>query len=262
MVGLEPLLAWVEAALPLVMLISLRIGATFAAMPAPFGDISPVKTRAALTFMISVILAGPLLGEPDVFSSANPVGLLRAALGEVYVGAVIGVTVRVILAAISMAGTAIGFSAGLAFAQSVDPALGESMTPIARALSSLGIAFFLAMQGHHVVLDALTATLQVAPVGRVFENVNLGAIVHIGGDMVAHGLRIASPVVATMFIVQLGLALTSRAAPRVQIFQLTFAVAVSSGLLLLYVASPSLAPAIAAEIRSLPGLIATVFTSA
>ena len=40
---------------------------------------------------------------------------------------------------------------------------------------------------------------------------------------------------------------------------LTFAVAVSSGLLLLYVATPSFAPAISAEIRSLPRLLSAVF---
>ncbi len=272
MVGLEPLLGWIDAALPVVMLIALRIGTAFVSMPAPFGDLAPMRIRAALTFMVAIALATPLIsGDMTVEDSphwnalqvnAQPLALFRAALGEIFAGAVIGVTVRVILAAISIAGTAVGFSSGLSFAQSVDPALGESMTPVARALGSLGIAFFLAMQGHHVVLDALAASLRAAPPGDVFTHVDFGGVVSLGSEMVAHGLRISAPVVATMFIVQLGLALTSRAAPRVQIFQLTFAVAVSSGLLLLYVASPTLAPALAAEVRSLPEMIAGVFGSA
>lgn len=260
--GLTTALEWLEPIIPLVMLISLRVGVALSAMPAPFGDLAPMKVRAALAFMIGFALATPLIGTAAGDIGDHPIVLLRAAGGEVLVGAVIGVTVRVILAAISVAGTAVGFSSGLAFAQSLDPAFGESMTPVARAMGSLGIAFFLAMNGHHVVLDALTATIRTAPPGDVFGAIELGGIVNIGGSIVAHGLRMSAPVVATMFIVQLGMALTSRAAPRVQIFQLTFAVAVSSGLLLLYVATPSLAPAIAAEIRSLPGLLATVFRGA
>ncbi|MFK8003634.1 MAG: flagellar biosynthetic protein FliR [Polyangiales bacterium] len=260
--SLTTALEWLEPIIPLVMLISLRVGVALSAMPAPFGDLAPMKVRAALAFMIGFALATPLIGTPAAIIDDHPVLLLRAAGGEVLVGAVIGVTVRVILAAISVAGTAVGFSSGLAFAQSLDPAFGESMTPVARAMGTLGIAFFLAMNGHHVVLDALSATIRTAPPGDVFGALELGGIVSIGGTVVAHGLRMSAPVVATMFIVQLGMALTSRAAPRVQIFQLTFAVAVSSGLLLLYVATPSLAPAIAAEIRSLPTLLASVFQGA
>ncbi len=260
--SLTTALEWLEPIIPVVMLITLRVGVALSAMPAPFGELAPVKVRSALAFMIGFALATPLIGTPVAEISDHPIILLKAVSGEILVGAVIGVTVRVILAAISVAGTAIGLSSGLAFAQSLDPAFGESMTPIARAMGSLGIAFFLAMNGHHVVLDALTATIRTAPPGDVWGAMELGGIVDIGGNIVAHGLRMSAPVVATMFIVQLGMALTSRAAPRVQIFQLTFAVAVSSGLLLLYVATPSLAPAIAAEIRSLPGMLASVFRGA
>ncbi|MEM6955780.1 MAG: flagellar biosynthetic protein FliR [Myxococcota bacterium] len=257
---LNALIELVSAALPGVVLLSLRVGAVFAAMPAPFGAVAPVRVRAALTFVVALTIAWPTLGVAAT-ELDTATGIFRAGVGEVFIGGVIGVTVRVILASILVAGSAIGFSSGLAFAQSVDPALGENMSPISRALSSLGIAFFLILEGHHVLLDALTASARVAPVGDAFAAISHAGVVAVSGDMVAHGLRIASPVVATMFIVQLGLALTSRAAPRVQIFQLTFAVAVSSGLLLLFVASPSLAPSMAAEIRRLPQLIATVLVA-
>lgn len=260
--SLTPALEWLEPIIPLVMLVSLRVGVALSAMPAPFGELAPMKVRAALAFMIAVALATPLIGTPGAEIGDHPIVLMKAACGEILVGAVIGVTVRVILAAITVAGTAVGLSSGLAFAQSLDPAFGETMTPIAKALGYVGIAFFLSMQGHHIVLDALTATIRTAPPGDVWGALELGGIVNIGGNVVAHGLRMSAPVVATMFIVQLGMALTSRAAPRVQIFQLTFAVSVSSGLLLLYVATPSLAPAIAAEIRSLPGMLASVFRGA
>jgi flagellar biosynthesis protein FliR len=58
-----------------------------------------------------------------------------------------------------------------------------------------------------------------------------------------------------MFLVQLGTAFASRAAPRVHVLSLTFAIAVCTGMLALFVATPSLAPALAAEIQQLPTLL-------
>lgn len=251
-------IALITPLITLVMLVSLRIGVTLVALPAPFGDLAPMRVRAGLAFGISLILCLPLT-EVATTLSDHPMALLVAAAGEVAVGSVIGVTVRVMLAAISIAGSAIGFSTGLAFAQSVDPAFGESMTPVSRALGSLGILIFLSLQGHHAVLGALAESMTLAPPGDAFGGISLDGASRVGESMVAHGLRIASPVMATMFIVQLGMALTARTAPKVQIFQLSFAVAVSTGLVLLWVAAPSFAPSIAAEVHGLDASLASLF---
>ena len=80
----------------------------------------------------------------------------------------------------------------------------------------------------------------------------------IGGAMLARGLQVAGPVVATMFIVQLGTALASRAAPRVHLFSFSFAIAIGAGVLTMLVAAPSLATAIAVEVRRLPGALSSV----
>lgn len=239
---------------PLVILISARIGAALAAMPAPFGSVAPVQLRAALGVVIASVLT---LSNPDLSAglTLEPAHLFRMAVPEVLVGAVIGLTVRVTLAVSEVAGNLIGFSTGLAFANSVDPALGESAPPTARALSSLTVVIFLVLHGHHMVLAALAMSLEVAPPGQATVAIAHEGIVHIGGSMMAHGLRIAAPVVATMYIVQLGTALVSKAAPRVHLFSLSFAIAVCAGLLILLVATPSFVPAIAAEIHGLPSAL-------
>jgi flagellar biosynthetic protein FliR len=149
----------------------------------------------------------------------------------------------------------IGFSTGLAFAQSVDPTYGEVATPPQQALGALAIAIFFAIQGHHAALGALAESLRMLPPGDLSTRVPFESVSNVGIRLVAHGLRIAAPVVATMFLVQLGTAFASRAAPRVHVFSLTFAIAVCTGMLALFVATPSLAPALAAEIQQLPTLL-------
>jgi len=248
---LNALLAWVEVVLPLFLLVSLRVAVTLAAMPAPLGDVAPTQIRAALGLMIAVTICVP---HQELASAIpeEPLALLRLAAGEVLIGAVIGLTVRVVIATASVAGGFIGFSSGLAFAQSVDPTLGETSTPVARGMSSLAVAIFFALNGHHAVIGALAGSVTAAPPGDVFGVVGQDGVIALGGSMIGDGLRIAAPVVATMFVVQVGMAMAAKAAPRVHVFQMTFAVAVTAGLLTLFTALPSLAPSIAAEIRALP----------
>ena len=82
----------------------------------------------------------------------------------------------------------------------------------------------------------------------------------VSRDMISHALRIAAPVVATMFIVQLGTGLASRAAPRVQIFAMSFAIATAAGLLTLYIAASSVATAVAVQLQRLPSELHSILT--
>ncbi len=239
---------------PLVMLVALRVGVAFAAMPSPLGSGAPVQSRAVLGFLVGVAIVLPHTELAENIR-LDPYWLAYASLGELLVGSVIGLTVRVTVAAVEAAGAFVGFSAGLAFAQSVDPTFGESNSPPAHLLASFAVLLFFVLQGHHAVLAALGHSLDFAPPGHALAVVNHEGVLDLGASMVAQGLRIAAPVVGTMFLVQLGLALVSRAAPKVHLFSLSFAVAVSAGVLTLFFAAPSLAPAIAQEIRDLPAAL-------
>lgn len=253
---MEGLLELVRQLVPVVVLVSIRVGTALAAMPAPFGGVSPTAVRAASSLLVALAVAIPNAGTVVLDVEPSVLSIGRAAVGEMLVGGVIGLTVRVTLAAAEIAGTFAGFSMGLGFAGSIDPAFGEMSTPVTRLLASFGMLVFLVLQGHHVVLEAVVSTLRFAPPGDAFGAVAHVGAMRIGAEMVAHGLRIASPVVATMFIVQIGTGLISRAASRVHVFALSFAVAAAAGMLTLLVAAPSLATAIALEIERLPYALA------
>jgi flagellar biosynthesis protein FliR len=64
--------------------------------------------------------------------------------------------------------------------------------------------------------------------------------------------------VATMFIVQLGTALASRTAPRVNLFAFSFSILAAVGILVLWIAAPSLTIAIGAQVRRIPDALASL----
>jgi flagellar biosynthetic protein FliR len=250
-----PSLSGLESLVPLVVLVSIRVGVVFASLPAPFGSIAPATVRAALSVLIALALALAYNGLP-IDADFSQISTLSIVVGEALVGAVIGLTVRVILAATEIAGTLIGNTVGLGFAGSVDPEFGHDALPTTRLIALLGTLVFFAFRGHHTVLEALATSLSVAPPGRVFSVLARVGMVRLGSDMLARGLQISAPVLGTMFIIQLGTGLASKAAPRVHFMTFVFGISAATGLVALFVASPSIMTAIAVEIRHLPAALA------
>jgi flagellar biosynthetic protein FliR len=237
--------------LPLFVLASLRVALTLSGLPAPFGGVTPMRIRTALSVVLTLALCVPLMGKlPPI--ATDVVSLGRAAACELLIGSVMGMTVRVTLAVTEVAGTMAGQAMGLGFATSIDPTHGESILPTTYLFGALGTLIFLSFNGHHVVIAALAESFVRVPVGQPLPAAIRFSAMHLGGDLVARGLQIASPVVATMFIVQLGTSFVSRTAQRVHLFAFSFSVAVAAGLLVLWVSAPSLTTAIAAQVRRLP----------
>ena len=243
--------------LPFVLLVSIRIGVALASLPAPLGSVAPPQVRAALGLFLAIALSVPHAGDAnDLFT--DPFWLAGAALGEALVGAAIGLSARLCLAAAEAAGEIVGGSIGLGFAQIADPSTGQEAAVTARILELLAVLVFFATSGHHAVIAALGQSLEVAPPGAAWTGALSSRALTLGSDLVASGLRIASPVMGTMLIVQLGVAITSRAAPRLQVFSISFAIAASVGLLTLVVAMPAITEAITAQMRALPSALGEI----
>lgn len=242
---------------PYVMLVSLRVGVLLAMMPAPFGDVAPPTIRALLAFLVAFAITLPTAGNAYRMST-EPVDLLIGGLTELVVGAVMGVTVRAALAAAEVAGMIAGTAMGLNFASQLDPLFGGESVPTAHILNSLAVLIFFVLSGHHAALEALSATLTLAPPGGGFPSFDGTALIRIGGRIMAQGLRIAAPVVATLFLVQLGLALASKAAPRVQVFALSFGVLITMGVLVLLMSAPQLAQTIGSVVATIPDALAQI----
>jgi flagellar biosynthetic protein FliR len=254
---LPSLSASLIAALPFFLLASIRVGVTFATLPAPLGTQTPSSVRLALTLLVTLALCIPCF-DPAAPPRTDVISLAQSALSELFLGAVIGMTVRVMLAAAEIGGSAIGQAIGLAFASMLDPTHGETVLPTTLLLGALATLIFFGLDGHHALLAALAQSFQTVPVGHEIGAIFGAGVTQIGANMMARGMQIASPVIATMFIVQLGSALASRAAPRVHLLSFTFSVVVAAGILALFVAAPSVITAVAAEIKRIPEALSVV----
>lgn len=195
---------------------------------APFFSRSagPPQIRAAFVFITALIL-WPLVPPWSGEGSGNIPGMFLAGTQELMIGAILGIFVHWAFAAVQMAGSMMGFEMGLSMAQVMDPTSGAQVGVLGNMFYWGAMVIFLAMNGHHTLLLALTDSFKVLPLGSGFPAGADMAQAAVGAVMRLFkiGLLIATPVIAASKLLYLGLGLINRASPQIQVFFVAMPVA-------------------------------------
>lgn len=235
----------VEAMLQLWMLGMIRPGAAFLAAPV-FGATSvPIQLRLVIALAVGVpaVAASGMTLPPEGIVSVP--GLLLV-IGEVVIGLGIGFVLQMGLAAALLAGEAISNAMGLGFASMIDPLSGASSSAIGQFLSMLATAIFLAADGHLVLISIIVDSYTALPPGNAFPSFEaIGGILRFGSLMFAAGLTIALPVGFVLILVQIIMGVIGRSAPALNLFAVGIPATLLAGVVLLGVATPAMAEAIA-----------------
>lgn len=217
----------------------LRILAVFTAAPVFSTRGFPVRARIALAFFIAFAAQASLEGQPVV--SINGPDALGAVVQQVTVGLSIGFMVRLIFAAVELAGEVVGFQMGLNFAAFFDPTTNAQSSAVARFFGQMVTLLFVVMNGHLMVISAVVRSFETFPTNQNF----LQALAHMklyefGAELFASGLWIALPMIGMLMFVNLGLGIVSRVAPQMNIYAIGFPITLSVGLVGIAVTLPML----------------------
>ncbi|MCK8602426.1 flagellar biosynthetic protein FliR [Desulfoferrobacter suflitae] len=211
--------------------ILLRISLIFFVIPFFAGSQIPKSVKALTSLVVSLFLY--LIIYRDVAPLAfHPGFLLRIAVSEILFTAVIALATAVMFGTFQFMGEVIGFQMGFGFAQVVDPQTGIQMAVLSRWFQLLATMIFFSLNGHHVVLKAMVESFHVIPVGN-FE-VTAGAyskLVHLSGQLFVIGLKMAAPMMAVFFLIQVGFGLIARFAPEINILIVSFPLTIVLGFL-------------------------------
>lgn len=199
----------------------------------------PRRIRLGIGLALTLVIA-PLAGPvPDV-SPASYEGLL-VLVQQIVIGTAMGLAMRVVFAAVDMAGELVGLQMGLGFATFFDPSRGNNAPVIAQFMGLLAVLLFLALNGHLLMISALAQSFAVLPVGtNPFGARSAYDLVSWGGQMFAAGLTLALPVVAALLITNIALGVLTRTAPQLNIFAVGFPITLLLGFFMLALLLPYL----------------------
>lgn len=210
-----------------------RVGTMVMMMPG-IGEMNmPARVRLTIALMLTAILLPAHQAAYTInLSALGPV--IMMLFQEIVIGAVLGLTARLAISGLQVAGSVIAQQLGLGFVTAVDPTQNQQGLLVGNFLAVLGITLIFATDMHHLVIAALNDSYYIFAPGEV----------PIVGDIAKHitqvvagsfkiGIQLSAPFLVFGLLFNLGLGVLSRLMPQMQVYFIGMPLSILLGLLLL-----------------------------
>jgi flagellar biosynthetic protein FliR len=214
-----------------------RVLALMASAPVFNNAAAPARIRLAVGLVVTVALV-PVLPPMPAMPAGSWLGLAVLAQ-QILIGLLLGFTLRIVLAAVDMAGSIIGMQMSLSFAVSYDPQTAGQTPVLSEFLTLFATLIFLALNGHLLALSVLAESFRLLPVG--LNPIGAGGFVSLlawSTTLFSAGLLLALPLITTLLISNLAMGVLARVAPQLNIFAVGFPVTLMAGFVVLLFSVP------------------------
>jgi flagellar biosynthesis protein FliR len=210
-----------------------RVGTMVMLLPG-VGEMNlPARVRLTMALVLTAILLPAHQKAYAVDLKAfGPV--LVMLFQELIIGAVLGLTARLAIASLQIAGSVVAQQLGLGFVTAVDPTQNQQGVIVGNFLSVLGITLIFATDLHHLVIAGLNDSYSIFQpgempiVGDVAQH-----ITHIIAMSFRIGIQLSAPFLVFGLLFNLGLGVLSRLMPQMQVFFIGLPLSILLGFLLL-----------------------------
>jgi flagellar biosynthetic protein FliR len=215
------------------MLVFARIGTMVMLLPG-LGEMTvPRRVRLAMALVLAAVLLP--LHRTAYTLDLRSFGPVLTLLGqEIFIGAVLGITARLMISALQVAGFVIAQQLGLGFVTAVDPTQGQQGVLVGNFLTILGVTMIFAADLHHLVIAALNDSYALFRPGEIPL---LGDVAALTTQTIAAafkiGIQLAAPFLVFGLLFNLGLGVLSRLMPQMQVFFVGLPLSILLGFLIL-----------------------------
>ncbi len=217
----------------LFFLIFVRISAFFISAPILGHQAAPIPVKLGISGFISVVMF-PMISAQTPNIDARLLVFVLMILREAMAGLLLGFTVTLLFSAVRFAGEIIAYNMNLTVANVFDPESNQSNPVIGEFLFLTTLLIFLALNGHHFLLESIVMTYSTVPVGTfAISKPMFDVVQQLTAVFFASAVKIAAPVLAAMFLTNIALAVVSRVMPQMNVFIVAFPLNIGIGLLIL-----------------------------
>lgn len=194
-----------------------RLSAIFAVVPFLSGKMLSGFTRAGFLGMLAMFMA-PVAGDIPELSIGMWVVI---SAKEALIGLLLGLGFGIFIWAIQSVGDLIDFQTGSSNASFFDPVGGHDNGPTAEFLGWLVIVLFVAAGGLLSLVGVIVDSYRLWPVASFMPNVGVVLeefAIRQGDTLFLWIVKLASPVILVLLLVELGIGLIGRVAPQLNVF--------------------------------------------
>ena len=219
------------------VMITTRLVTVFVVAPPFAGTLMPNRMRIALAVSLAFAMAP---GSATALPGALPtdiLGLIGAVLFQVFTGILLGLTIQLLFSALSSAGSMIDMAAGLSSGALFDPTTQSQAAPVGRLYQMVGITILFVVNGHLLLIKGVIRSYEAAPLTGLRLNDMERMVTEGAGLFFLAAIEIAFPIMLTMALTEIVLGIASRAAPKLNVLVIGFAL---KSLILLLILSMTL----------------------
>ncbi len=209
----------------------------------------PFATRAIpapVKVIFAVAMSLPVAGRLSTqMTDTSVAALISSTVLQVFTGVALGFTTYLLFAAVQAAGDMIDLFGGFTLAAAYDPLSNNQSSVFGRFSNMLGLTLLFTLNGHLLVLRGFMSSYDAIPLDAAVKPEVLMRVLTDGlGTFFLAALQIAAPLIAVLFLVDVGLGLLTRIAPALNAFQLGFPAKILATLLLVGLSLPLLPTAV------------------
>lgn len=188
----------------------------------------PVLIRVILGVSVATILTS---GYDSATNNINLTFGWASLFTEFFIGMILAFGFHAAQGSMQVMGHIIDQQVGFAAASVFDPASEQMHSLIGELLTLMILVAFLSLNIHHQLLIGIAATIQAIPLGQPLS-LNIETLWQILGTQFALAFALACPVILTVWLIDVVLALASRSMPQANIYFVAMPVKIALGLLL------------------------------
>lgn len=196
----------------------------------------PSQVKVGLSLLLAVLIYGTAVSQGTAVDIEAGSFLVFAVLAvkELLIGYLFGFVMQVFDMVMTFAGTVIDFQMGISMAMVYDAQNGGQVALSGNILQMYYLLLFFAVDGHLALIKILALSGEVVPYGEVM--LSSGAawlMLDIFVECVVLAMKMAFPLIAFEFIVQVGVGILTKINPQVNLFVLSIQLRLLVGLVLM-----------------------------
>lgn len=210
-----------------------RVAGIFAATPMFGGKAVPMRVKAGMTFVMTMVLYPVIRGQipplpPDSLS------LMILVIRETLIGISLGLISQAIFAAVDFCGQMIGIQMGFSMVSLFDPTMGSQISIIAVFQALLATLLFMILGAHHIFIRSIVESYQLLPLGNWhMSGPLLQFITSIVTGVFILGIKLSAPVLVALLATTIVLGIMARIFPQMNVFIISMPLNIGIGFLII-----------------------------
>jgi flagellar biosynthesis protein FliR len=188
------------------------------------------RVRLMLALGVSFALAPGLAAHYPAQAPASPFALGVLVAEEVTAGLLVGAMATIIMSALSVAGELISTQTGLAYAQLLNPTMGDQEPVFSNFLTLLAGTLIFATDLHHLGIAAVQGSYALLPPGGALPTGDMAELtIRLVSGAFSLGIQLAAPFLIFGFAVNASIGLLARLMPQLQVFFIAMPINILAG---------------------------------